>query len=207
MRPSSASICLTLSNASCTLSTSTTVAPSSRHTCTLNGFAVFGITTVAVVPSGAGAVAERDRVVAGRDAGDAARQRVGVEVEHHRQRAARLETPGALEQLLLQPHMRRLTDRRGERIVDEQPDGRRHDEVAEPRSVGTDGFDRRRSTGVVITDNSSPRSSASGLGFEHDDRDLPVGLGLVLGESWVPLLLSRPQALACRRRRRRAQRR
>jgi hypothetical protein len=40
--------------------------------------------------------------------------------------------------------MRRLTYRRGESIVDEQTDGRGDDEVAQPRSIGTDGIDRRR---------------------------------------------------------------
>ena len=112
-------------------------------------------------------------MVAGRDAGDATRQRVGVEVEHHRQCAARLEAPGALEQLFLQPDMRRLTDRRGESIVDEQPDGCRDDEVAEPRSVGTDRIDRRRVDRVLIVTIRLLEAVDSGLGFEDHDRDLP----------------------------------
>ena len=51
VRPSVASISSARVNASCTLSTNSISAPSSRHTCTRNAFAVFGITTFAVVPS------------------------------------------------------------------------------------------------------------------------------------------------------------
>ena len=55
VRPSAASISFTRAKAWCTSSTSSTVAPSARQPSTRNGFAVFGITTLAVVPSAAAA--------------------------------------------------------------------------------------------------------------------------------------------------------
>ncbi len=50
VRPSSASICFTLAKAAWTSSTSTTSAPKARQPSTRAGLAVFGITTLAVVP-------------------------------------------------------------------------------------------------------------------------------------------------------------
>ena len=55
VRPSACSISRTRVKAWCTSSTSSTVAPSSRHLSTRNAFADLGITTLAVVPSTAAA--------------------------------------------------------------------------------------------------------------------------------------------------------
>ena len=89
----------------------------------------------------AGRVRERDGVVPCRDTRDPARKCRGVEIEHHRERAARLETAGALKELLLQPHLCLPANGLLHRIVNETTDRGRDDEIAEALAVGADFLD------------------------------------------------------------------
>ena len=82
-------------------------------------------------------------MVAGRHAGHAARERAGVEVEHHRERAPRLEAAGPLEELLLQPHLGGGADGTAERFVLDPADRRGDDVLGDACAVGPDGVDGR----------------------------------------------------------------
>jgi hypothetical protein len=83
-----------------------------------------------------------DSVVAGADGSDAARQFVGIQVQHNRQRTTRLERAGVLEKLQLEKDIRLCTDDRLELKPLPAPDRRLSHQIAEPLAIGSDRLDR-----------------------------------------------------------------
>ena len=88
-------------------------------------------------------VAQRNRVIARRYANHAAGQCLGVEIEHHRQRAAWLETAGALKELFLDPHACAVAHRARQRVVHQQAHRGGDHAIAQPFTVGADRVDGR----------------------------------------------------------------
>ena len=82
---------------------------------------------------------QRDGVVACRHTRDAAGQRGGVQVQHHRERAAWLEAAGALEEFFFQPDLGARAHGGGQGVVHKLAHRRGDDARAQPRAVGADG--------------------------------------------------------------------
>ena len=136
--PPADSISFTRSKARCTSSTSSTAAPSSRHLATRIGVGRLRHHDLGRAAQDLGRVGHRDRVVARAHRGHPAGERVRRQLEHHGQRAARLEGARALEQLLLQDDARARRQRPRQRGIVPGADGRGDDEVAELRARGPD---------------------------------------------------------------------
>src|SRR5688572_5388111 len=82
-------------------------------------------------------------MIARRDSRNSARKRRLVEVEHHRECAARLEAAGALKELFLEPELSRCTHGRGDGVVNEMPYRCGDNEITEPCAVCANGVECR----------------------------------------------------------------
>lgn len=91
-------------------------------------------------------------MIAGRDSGDAARERVRVEVEHHGEGAAWLEAPRPLKELFLEPDSGRGADGCGQSVVHQIANRCDDDQVAQSCAVGPNGLDGGRVASLRMRD-------------------------------------------------------